>query len=429
MLYYAKSPHSWALPSEWQKICDKFPAIIRNKVTTTSTTTHASTITTTTSITTTTLPSITNPSYSSNTITKASPLTLRVACNNAAPSTSCIQNMATATTFIFYNTNTNTITTTNSSLIKTLNSNTNLTSIAHNNIPITTTSSINNVTNISSCNSNSNNNNNLNFTFNNQSNNNNNNNYYNQAYYNDTNNGTSNKLQESSNNSLTYKLNSHASLSLNIRRKGFFNRLTYSIDEDGYEASMKTPSPVVELPPQPPQNSICNTTTIHHTHITPNANISNVTAGSGRIHSAGLNRHIASVRSGPMSAVPITSVTNTDYLPNEAAHTRQKLLHKQIKIISDIMVESSKNGTAHKSNENLKSISDNLSQKTSSSGDNNGTSGGTALDNDDDDVEIVAVSTATATADADAENVKSVAQSTNVRPKLSYDFRSYSTCD
>ncbi|XP_037824752.1 eukaryotic translation initiation factor 4E-binding protein Mextli isoform X2 [Lucilia sericata] len=31
LLYYAKSPHSWALPTEWQKICDKFPAIIRNK--------------------------------------------------------------------------------------------------------------------------------------------------------------------------------------------------------------------------------------------------------------------------------------------------------------------------------------------------------------------------------------------------------------
>ena len=425
MLFYAKSPHSWALPSEWQKICDKFPAIIRNKVTTTSTTTHVSTVTTTSSInSTTTLPSITNPSYSSNTLTKASSLTLRVACNNAAPSTSCIQNMATATTSnFFYTTNTNTITTTNSSLIKTLNSNSNLASITHSNIPTTTTSSsINNAINISSCNSNNNsNNNNLNYTFNNQ---NNNNNYYNQAYYNDTNNINSNKLQESSNNSLAYKLNSHASLSLNIRRKGFFNRLTYSIDEDGYEASMKTPSPVVELPPQ---TSICNTTTIHHTHITPNANMSNVTAGSGRIHSAGLNRHIASVRSGPMSAVPLTSVTNTDYLPNEAAHTRQKLLHKQIKIISDIMVESSKNGSAHKSNENLKSLSDNVNQKTPSFGDNNGT-GGTAIDNDD-DIEIVAVSTATATAEADAENVKSSSHSTNVRPKLSYDFRSYSTCD
>ncbi|XP_061398192.1 eukaryotic translation initiation factor 4E-binding protein Mextli isoform X1 [Musca vetustissima] len=31
LLFYAKSPHSWALPSEWQRICEKFPAIIRNK--------------------------------------------------------------------------------------------------------------------------------------------------------------------------------------------------------------------------------------------------------------------------------------------------------------------------------------------------------------------------------------------------------------
>ncbi|XP_073820781.1 eukaryotic translation initiation factor mextil isoform X4 [Musca autumnalis] len=31
LLYYSKSPHSWALPNEWQRICEKFPAIIRNK--------------------------------------------------------------------------------------------------------------------------------------------------------------------------------------------------------------------------------------------------------------------------------------------------------------------------------------------------------------------------------------------------------------
>ncbi|KAM7352159.1 eukaryotic translation initiation factor mextil isoform 2-T2 [Cochliomyia hominivorax] len=59
LLYYAKSPHSWALPSEWQKICEKFPAIIRNKVTTSTTTiTHASTaniLTTTTTTNTTNL--------------------------------------------------------------------------------------------------------------------------------------------------------------------------------------------------------------------------------------------------------------------------------------------------------------------------------------------------------------------------------------
>ncbi|XP_036226172.2 eukaryotic translation initiation factor 4E-binding protein Mextli isoform X3 [Bactrocera oleae] len=31
LLYYSKSPHSWALPLEWQKICEKFPAIVRYK--------------------------------------------------------------------------------------------------------------------------------------------------------------------------------------------------------------------------------------------------------------------------------------------------------------------------------------------------------------------------------------------------------------
>lgn len=34
LMYYAKSPHSWALPSNWLHICDKFPGIIRNKVNT-----------------------------------------------------------------------------------------------------------------------------------------------------------------------------------------------------------------------------------------------------------------------------------------------------------------------------------------------------------------------------------------------------------
>lgn len=33
MIYYAKSPHSWALPPNWNHICDSFPTIIRNKVT------------------------------------------------------------------------------------------------------------------------------------------------------------------------------------------------------------------------------------------------------------------------------------------------------------------------------------------------------------------------------------------------------------
>lgn len=34
LMYYAKSPHSWALPTNWSKICESFPAIVRNKVTT-----------------------------------------------------------------------------------------------------------------------------------------------------------------------------------------------------------------------------------------------------------------------------------------------------------------------------------------------------------------------------------------------------------
>lgn len=42
LMYYAKSPHSWALPTNWIYICDKFPTIIRNKVnaSTTTTTVH-----------------------------------------------------------------------------------------------------------------------------------------------------------------------------------------------------------------------------------------------------------------------------------------------------------------------------------------------------------------------------------------------------
>ncbi|XP_055915793.1 eukaryotic translation initiation factor 4E-binding protein Mextli isoform X2 [Eupeodes corollae] len=31
LLFYSKSPHSWSLPSDWQKICERFPKIIRNK--------------------------------------------------------------------------------------------------------------------------------------------------------------------------------------------------------------------------------------------------------------------------------------------------------------------------------------------------------------------------------------------------------------
>ncbi|XP_062549237.1 eukaryotic translation initiation factor 4E-binding protein Mextli isoform X2 [Armigeres subalbatus] len=32
LIYYSKSPHSWALPRDWLKICDKLPYLIRNKV-------------------------------------------------------------------------------------------------------------------------------------------------------------------------------------------------------------------------------------------------------------------------------------------------------------------------------------------------------------------------------------------------------------
>lgn len=32
MMYYAKSPHSWALPANWAHICEQFPVLVRNKV-------------------------------------------------------------------------------------------------------------------------------------------------------------------------------------------------------------------------------------------------------------------------------------------------------------------------------------------------------------------------------------------------------------
>lgn len=32
MMYYAKSPHSWALPANWSQICESFPLLVRNKV-------------------------------------------------------------------------------------------------------------------------------------------------------------------------------------------------------------------------------------------------------------------------------------------------------------------------------------------------------------------------------------------------------------
>lgn len=32
LIFFSKSPHSWAVPRDWMKICDKYPNIIRNKV-------------------------------------------------------------------------------------------------------------------------------------------------------------------------------------------------------------------------------------------------------------------------------------------------------------------------------------------------------------------------------------------------------------
>lgn len=445
MLYYAKSPHSWALPTEWEKIRKQFPAIIRNKVKTTSATTHASTTATTPSTLTTT------PSYSStNTSTKASSLTLRVACNNAALMTTNITPTTTPTATNTITSCTATNATTSSCLIKTLDSN--LTNFTHNStipppLPTTSTTSVTNNISVN------NNNNSLSNNYNNHHQQ-----YHqqqqqqypnNNQIYNESSHVNGKSLDTSSTSTSTaYKLNTHANLSLNIRRKGFFNRLTYSIDEDGYEAAMKTPSPIVEVPPSaPPQIQSNLAPTNHHIHASHTHNVSNVTAGSGRIHSAGLHsRH--SMRSGPMTSMaisPLSSMGNggsgagSDHYyhhhqqhhhhhhsPNEA-HTRQNLLNKQIKIISDIMVESSKSSATNKSNENLKSNYDYQQQhKINQDIDNVA-----ADDDDDDDVEIVAISPATTTpqvANADSTNTTG-SNSSYMRPKLNYEFRSYSTCD
>lgn len=32
LLHFAKSPHSWALPRDWVKMCELYPTIVRNKV-------------------------------------------------------------------------------------------------------------------------------------------------------------------------------------------------------------------------------------------------------------------------------------------------------------------------------------------------------------------------------------------------------------
>ena len=33
LMFYAKSPHSWALPADWDRICELSPAMVKNKVT------------------------------------------------------------------------------------------------------------------------------------------------------------------------------------------------------------------------------------------------------------------------------------------------------------------------------------------------------------------------------------------------------------
>lgn len=32
LIYLSKTPHSWALPHDWDKICELYPLIVRNKV-------------------------------------------------------------------------------------------------------------------------------------------------------------------------------------------------------------------------------------------------------------------------------------------------------------------------------------------------------------------------------------------------------------
>ncbi|XP_075153860.1 eukaryotic translation initiation factor mextil isoform X2 [Haematobia irritans] len=368
LIYYAKSPHSWALPNEWQRICEKFPAIIRNKVKTThvvcSGTTNPTTLT---------------PYYSPS-------LTLRVACNNNAALSSIITTTPSVTT----NTSTTTSTASASNLISEVDSkSTDSQSIT------TIMPTIANVTN-----SNVHNNLSLNYNFNNINNN-------EITCLNETH--TNEKVSEhnTKNSSATVVTNNifksspfGGSMSLNIKRKGFFNRLTYSIDEDGYEASMKTPSPGVEqLPPNFNQHN--------HSPLT-----ATVTGGSGRLSNIHINRALVSIRTSPMTASPSImsshEVATATHIPYEA-NTRQKLLNKQMKIISDIMVESSKTGNS-KSSESLKGND----QKAMN---NNG-------EIDDNDVQIVS-----STIQSPSDSEKDVTLLNQTRPKLRVEIRSYSTCD
>lgn len=409
LLYYAKSPHSWALPNEWQRICEKFPAIIRNKVKTT----HATCSTATINSATTNPTTITTAPYSYPNLKACSTsLTLRVACNTAAHSS-----ITTTTTSV---TTTNTIPTTTTSTCNNKTIINEVDSISSTASTITTTTPTASVTNTNNVH------NNLSISFKNINNINNNNI---EVFHHESN--TNEKFSEQSacvpaTTTNLFKLNPPygGSLSLNIKRKGFFNRLTYSIDEDGYEALMKTPSPGNEQLPPPPSLLTQSAITSHqNAPMTATSTSVNVTGGSGRLNNIHINRSLASIRTGPMTSSPSTMSSSVvplteSFTPHEA-NTRQKLLNKQIKIISDIMVESSKTGGNSKSSESLKVVATNDQKSVND------------LNEDDDtDVQFIAVSTAAnSTLTEEADTMKPQIHTPTTRPKLSYEYRSYSTCD
>lgn len=414
LLYYAKSPHSWALPNEWQRICEKFPAIIRNKVKTT----HATCSTATINSATTNPTTITTAPYSYPNLKACSTsLTLRVACNTAAHSS-----ITTTTTTSVTTTTTNTIPTTTTS---TCNNKTVINEVVDSSISstastITTTTPTANVTNSNNVH------NNLSISFKNINNINNNIEVFHHESTNINEKFSEQTACVPATTTNLFKFNPPygGSLSLNIKRKGFFNRLTYSIDEDGYEALMKTASPGNEqLPssssPLTPQSAI---TSHQNVPMTATSTSVTVTGGSGRLNNIHINRSLASIRTGPMSASPSTMSSSVvplteSFTPHEA-NTRQKLLNKQIKIISDIMVESSKTGNS-KSSESLK-VATNEQKSVNDLNE----------DDDDTDVQFVAVSTAAhSTLTAEADTTKPQIKTPTTRPKLSYEYRSYSTCD
>lgn len=404
MLYYAKSPHSWALPSEWQKICEKFPAIIRNKVKTTHASYNNATATTTNSATTNSPTTFnTTPYFPSTTTTKAcySSLSLRVASHNAAHSSTTTTTTSAITTTTTTNkiSNSSDITkeldTTNSAV--TAEEKTAAKIVTNNNIDV---------------------HNNLSQTFKNVNNTNSSSQDVHEPNMNE-------KYLVHSSSAITaattppFKSNPYGShLSLNIKRKGFFNRLTYSIDEDGYESLMNA-SPTAEVPPPNPL-----TTSIPVQQVNATA----VIGGSGRLNNVHINRQLISIRTGPMTSSPIAqSPVNANEgccTPNES-NTRQKLLHKQMKIISDIMVESSKTGNSNNNNNHMKSLESLKSTISESSKISNDDNDNVDDEDDDNDVEIVEVSNVAGT------NAPPLASNptTMTRPKLSYEFRSYSTCD